>query len=210
MPSKTKKLTQAELALAENDPPRTRHALEQIQTSARRCSRLVTQLLAFARNEPGAHPASGFITLDLALLSRKCALGSVPVALERRQDLGFEGPEDGLFIKGDVVSLTEMIANLLENALLYTPEGGIITLRVGREGARIALVVEDSGPGIAPEERERVFELFYQTPDTGQQGSGLGLSIVREVVEMHGARIELSDGPDGQGLRVQVSFLPLG
>jgi two-component system sensor histidine kinase TctE len=198
--------TQAELALREEDPERKQHALRQILAAAERCNHLVSQLLALARNEPGARIVGALEPLELNRLAQETTMLWVPEALERSIDLGFEGFPKAVPVRGDAVGLTEMISNLLDNAIRYTPPGGTITLSVGYEMGGGVLRVEDSGPGIAPEHRERVFERFYRILGSGQKGSGLGLAIVREVATLHGAKIELDSGVDGKGTLITLRF----
>lgn len=201
-------ITQAELALRERDPEKIRYALRQILTGAQRCSHLVNQLLSLARNEPGARPPGTPVTFDLARLARDEAAAWVQPALDKRIDFGFEPWAGPLLVSGNPEALAEMLTNLLDNAIRYTPPGGRVTLSVGVEEGKALLRVEDTGPGIAQEHRERVFERFYRVPDTGQEGSGLGLAIVREVVAFHGGTISLGDGPGGRGTAFTVR-LPL-
>ena len=120
---------------------------------------------------------------------------------------------------GHPVLLRELIANLVDNALLYTPAGGTVTVRVAGDahGGAVLLQVEDSGPGIAADQREKVFRPFYRAPDVQADGSGLGLAIVREIADRHGAAIALEDAgprPDGvagagPGARFMLRF-PVG
>jgi len=198
--------TQAELALREPDPARKQHALEQILAGAERCNHLVNQLLALARNEPGARIGSARETIELNRLAQQTTMLWVPEALTKRIDLGFESFPKAVPVRGDTVGLTEMISNLLDNAIRYTPEGGAITLSIGYEAGGGVLRVDDNGPGIAPEHRSQVFERFYRILGSGQKGSGLGLAIVREIVNLHGATIELGVGTDGKGTRITVRF----
>lgn len=198
--------TQAELALREADPERVRHALQQILSSAERCSHLVNQLLSLARNEPGGHTYSSFKMLNLNRLAQESTMQWVPEALKKNIDLGFEGSNQVLPVRGDAIGLNEMIGNLLDNAIRYTPPGGTVTLRVGYEDGGAVLRVEDNGPGISEEHRERVFERFYRILGSGQPGSGLGLAIVREVVNLHGGRVTLGAGANAQGALIVVRF----
>jgi two-component system sensor histidine kinase TctE len=198
--------TQAELALRESDPERVRHALRLILTSAERCSHLVNQLLSLARNEPGGHTYSSFEALDLNRLAQETAMQWVPEALKKNIDLGFEGSSQVLPVRGDAIGLQEMIGNLLDNAIRYSPPGGTVTLRAGYEEGGAVLRVEDNGPGISEEHRGQVFERFYRILGSGQAGSGLGLAIVREVVKLHEARISLGAGTNGKGTLVTVNF----
>lgn len=198
--------TQAELALREQDPARKQHALKQILSGAERCNHLVNQLLALARNEPGARIGGAKDTIELNRLAQETTMLWVPEALEKHIDLGFEGFSKAVPVRGDTVGLTEMISNLLDNAIRYTPEGGAVTLSVGYEAGGGVLRVEDNGPGIPPEHRSQVFERFYRILGSGQKGSGLGLAIVREIVNLHEATIELGEGTDGKGTRITVRF----
>jgi two-component system sensor histidine kinase TctE len=121
----------------------------------------------------------------------------VPKAMEKRIDLGYEGPDDsaGVRLHGQPVLVREMVRNLVDNALQYTPSGGTVTARVVADpfGQVVVLQVEDNGPGIAEAERELVFQPFYRPADTVVEGSGLGLAIVREVADQHGAEITIGD-----------------
>ena len=199
--------TQAELALREGDAERKQHALQLILTGTRRGTRLVNQLLALARNEPGGQGTDSFATLELGQLAQACAMQWVPMALEKNIDLGFEGVAEQTLIRGDGVSLTEMLGNLIDNAIRYTQAGGHITISVTAEQDRAVLRVEDNGPGIAQPHRERVFERFYRILGSGQSGSGLGLAIVAEVAKRHGAEIKLESGSEGTGTRISIYFL---
>lgn len=198
--------TQAELALRELDPERLQHALKQILASAERCNHLVNQLLSLARNEPGGHAYSSFDTFDLNPLAQQTAMEWVPEALKKSIDLGFEGMDKVAPVWGDKAGLREMLANLIDNAIRYTPAGGAVTVRVDYEKGGTVLRVEDNGPGIPEEHRERVFERFYRILGSGQTGSGLGLAIVREVANLHGARTSLAAGANNQGTLITVNF----
>ncbi len=126
-------------------------------------------------------------------------------ALKRNVDLGCEldGPA---LVPGSAQLLHELIANLVDNALRYGREGGVVTVAVHSSDGRVRLSVEDDGPGISFEQRELVFERFYRLPGEMSEGSGLGLSIVREIALASEATIGLADAPSGQGLMVSVDF----
>jgi two-component system sensor histidine kinase TctE len=163
---------------------------------------MVNQLLAMARAEH-EEPAVRQGAVNLALIAREAVRDFVPRALERQIDLGFEGPPGsegagapaGSRILGSALLLRELVRNLVDNALLYTPGGGRVTVRVIDDpfGQVAVLQVEDSGPGIPPAEREQVFRPFYRALGTGVDGSGLGLAIVREIATRHGAEVTLAD-----------------
>lgn len=197
--------TQTEYALRQSDPENVRHALSQLGTGAERAIHLANQLLALARAEPGALRAKDMPAVDLNALARGAAAEWVPTAIKQGVDLGFEGRETPVVICGDAFLLTEMMRNLIDNAIRYTGRGGEVTLRVAGE-PQAELTIEDNGPGIHVEERERVFERFYRVLGNGSDGSGLGLAIVSEIVQAHGAEITLGDAPGKSGVKVAVRF----
>ncbi len=196
-----------ELALRENDMAQAKRALAHLYTGVERLSRLVSQLLSLARNEPDTAKMQSFAPLDLNRLAFETTMEWVPEAYKKDIDLGFEGTENAIVIDGDAARLTELINNLLDNAIRYSDHGGRVTMRVSADGApRIA--VSDDGPTIPVEERQRVFERFHRLLGTHAEGSGLGLAIVREIAELHGAEVTLEDDADGVGNRFIVSFPP--
>ena len=206
---------QAQLAMRESDPRQLRYALENISTSVDRASHLVNQLLAMARAETSEHSKQELAAVDLDQLLREVVETWVERSRARRIDLGYEaaGPAP---ILGDAFLLREMINNLLDNALRYTPEAGRVTARVAVEGDFVALEIEDSGIGISEEEATKVFDRFYRVEGTGIEGSGLGLAIVREIAELHRADASLrphAPNPSGerqQGAVARVVFPGLG
>jgi two-component system sensor histidine kinase TctE len=198
---------QAELAqrgidAGERDPQALKRSLRQIARSSQSAAHMVNQLLAMARAEDKEH-AAPLQAVNMADLAIETVQDFVPRALEKRIDLGYEAPEpqaaarhpEGPLVSGHPVLLRELIRNLVDNALLYTPAGGIVTVRVIDDpfGQVVVLQVEDSGPGIAPAEREQVFQPFYRSLGTNVDGSGLGLAIVREIAARHGAELTLTD-----------------
>jgi two-component system sensor histidine kinase TctE len=194
---------QAELAKREQVAEPVRDALERICLSAQRCSHLVTQLLTLARNEPEARQNATLEMLDLHRIAQETAAHWAPEALQKNIDLGFEAEAMQCPVKGDEASLRDLIDNLIDNAIRYTPAGGRITVRTGYGAEHNDagwLEVEDNGPGIPPEQRARVFERFHRIPGNSQPGSGLGLAIVQEVAIRHGARVDIHAGQDGGAL----------
>ncbi|QEL66187.1 two-component system, OmpR family, sensor histidine kinase [Oryzomicrobium terrae] len=207
---------QVQLALRENDAEQVRHALAQIDFSVDRASHLVNQLLALARAE-GVTGDAGQVEVDLNQLLKECASEWVFAALEKHIDLGFEDAGAPVLIRGYPFWLRELINNLVDNALRYTPADGRVTCRVRRElgegsaADRVVLEVEDNGIGIRPEECELVFERFYRSEEvTGgvvdSKGSGLGLPIVREIATLHDAVARLVPNPLERGTVASVSF----
>lgn len=196
---------QTELALSETDPQLMRQSLEQIAESADRAVHLINQLLALARAEASYEKVYVFERVDLEQLARSVTQESVPRALAKEIDIGFEGSGWPLWIDGSPVLLHELASNLVDNAIKYTPRGGKVTVRV-RAGAFAVLEIEDSGVGIPEHERDRVFERFYRVLGSDAHGSGLGLPIVREIADLHRASVQLQDNANGQGTLAQVAF----
>jgi two-component system sensor histidine kinase TctE len=214
---------QAELAAREIDSgtmnaESLKSSLLQIAWSSQRAAHMVNQLLAMARAEDRGQ-ALRKQPLNLADIVMQTVRDFVPRAMEKRIDLGYEGPDGavGAGLNGQPVLIREMVRNLVDNALQYTPDGGTVTARVVADpfGQVVVLQVEDSGPGIAAHERDMVFQPFYRSPDTLVDGSGLGLAIVREVAQQHGAEISVADahapalaagGGSGPGTLITVRF----
>jgi two-component system sensor histidine kinase TctE len=196
---------QCEVALRERDPGSLRAEVRKLQPGFARLSRLVSQLLSLARNEPEAVRAVALAALDLNAVALEAATAWVPEALKKRIDLGFEGAARTVTVQGDPVRLRELLDNLLDNAIRYTPDGGRVTVRVAAAPAP-AVTVNDDGPAIPPEERGRVFERFHRLLGSSRDGSGLGLAIAQEIARLHGAAITLSDDADGVGNSFSVSF----
>jgi len=192
-------LAKREEAKREQVAEPVREALERICVSTQRCSHLVTQLLTLARNEPQARQNAALEMLDLHRVAQEIAAHWAPEALQKNIDLGFEAEDRQCPVKGDEASLRDLIDNLIDNAIRYTPAGGRITVRVGY-GDATWLEVEDNGPGIPVDQRGQVFERFHRIPGNSQPGSGLGLAIVQEVAIRHGARVEIHAGQSGGAL----------
>ncbi|HLW04048.1 MAG TPA: sensor histidine kinase [Azoarcus sp.] len=198
--------TQTELARDETDPAQLRRSLEQITESAQRATHLINQLLLLARAENTSESIYVMERVDLGAIVRAVAAELFPMAQEKDLDFGVEGGDHDVEVRGNTLLLGEMIKNLLDNAIKYTPCGGKVTARMLTIDDTVRLEVEDDGVGIPAADRERVFERFYRVLESGEEGSGLGLSIVREIAELHGARISLEDGSGGRGTRARVDF----
>ncbi len=197
--------TQAEYALRQSEVGEMRPAVEAFHNSLGSAIRLTNQLLSLSR----AEPVNGLVAppqkVDLAAVARDMVVDLLPLAARKQIDLGYEGRADEpAMVSGQPILLREMVANLIDNALRYTPEGGLVTVAVDRpaEGG-IRLTVRDNGPGIPAEHRENVFRRFFRLETGDTLGSGLGLSIVREIVLAHAGEIALADAPGG-GLLVTV------
>jgi two-component system sensor histidine kinase TctE len=198
---------QLELAMREAEPERMRQALEKSLPGLERLSRVVSQLLSLARNEPDAAAAAVLVAVDLEALALDAATAWVPEALKRGIDLGFEGAgrQGAVTIRGDVERLRELLDNLIDNAVRYSRPDGRITVRV-IAGPPPAIEISDDGERIPQSERDRVFERFHRLLGNAQVGSGLGLAIAQEIARIHGAQIDLRDDADGVGNTFAVTF----
>jgi two-component system OmpR family sensor kinase/two-component system sensor histidine kinase QseC len=192
---------QLQLLRRAGDRPSREAAVETLAEGIERASRLVEQLLTLARSEPGATSAE---TLDLSELVREALADVVPLAMARGTQLELHA-DQAVPVHGERSALGALVRNLADNAVRYSPRGARVELRVERAEGTALLQVDDSGPGIPPDERERVFDRFYRRSATPEQGSGLGLAIVRSIADRHGAALSLHDSPLG-GLRVSLRF----
>lgn len=195
---------QAELALRERDIGEIHRNLTQLSNGTQRATHLINQLLSLAKAENQAGSVQPMVPLDLAEVARDAMMDAVPFAIDHQIDLGFEDAPMPQIIMGNAILLREMIKNLLDNALRYTPMGGKVTLRLldeageGTNGDAVQyclLQVEDSGPGIPEAERELVFDRFYRVLGNSADGSGLGLAIVKEIISQHDATISVIPNP---------------
>lgn len=168
--------------------------------TTRRLARLVAQLLALSRAEPGANPARE--DFDLAALVRDAANDWLPLAFRRDMEVRFDLAET--WLTGSPHAFREMLANLVDNAIRYGRTGGNIVVRCFPDGEAAVIQVDDDGPGIPVEEREKVFERFYRPAGTSAEGCGLGLAIVEALARQHGAKVSLGGTASGAGLRVEV------
>ena len=200
--------TETELALLEEHPPQLEGLLRRLHIATTRAARLANQLLSQARAEHERHN-SAIERFDLKQIATEAAEEWVARSMDAGVDLGFE--LETARLDGHGFLLREMLANLLDNAINYAGHGARVTIRTRTSTVApicAILEVEDNGPGIPEEDRERAFERF-QRGNAGGTGSGLGLSIVRDIAGHHNALAELLDGPGGVGLKVRVTFAPL-
>ena len=198
---------QVELALRENVSDHVRHTLQNIAVSTLHLSRLVQQLLTLARIEPSTKSHYTFEKVNLTSLVQEVTSEWVPRALTKGIDLGFEaGSNRALVISGNAFMLKEMLSNLIDNAIRYTPKGGEVTVALSESDDSIVLQVMDNGIGIAREKRELVFNRFYRVEDNASEGCGLGLAIVKEIVLAHHAGISIKDGLPRSGVDGQTTY----
>lgn len=179
------------------------NALQHLHEGVDRASHLIEQLLAAARTDPNDRMAAAQ-PVDVAEMLRRTIADLFVFAQASQVAVELEAPEH-LTLQADAATLPILARNLIDNAIRYTPAGGRVLATLEAQGEHAALVVEDSGPGIPEAERQRVFDRFYRREGTQQSGSGLGLSIVRNIAEQHHADIALETSRYG-GLKVVVRF----
>lgn len=196
---------QAELAERAPDEAGRAAALAALKGGLKRASRVVDQLLWLAREDELAAPTATVV--DLVALARAAIEAHAVLADAKGVDLGADRLEP-LAVDGDATSLATLAANLVDNAVRYTPAGGHVDVAVETRDGAPALVVRDDGPGIPASERATVFDRFARGSRAEAPGSGLGLAIVKRIADRHGASVTLGDGIGGRGLEVVVGFAP--
>ncbi|MEI2686650.1 MAG: ATP-binding protein [Cypionkella sp.] len=198
--------THAQVARQEHDPKKCAAAIDGVIEGADRGTRLVEQLLVLSRVDQDA-AAGASEALNLADLAVECVAQAAPKAAAKGIDLGFGGAScDPAVVIGNADLLGVLLRNLLDNAVRYTPAGGEVTVSVETLEQMVILRVADSGPGIPPDLRDRVFDRFYRVVGSGQQGSGLGLSIVLRIAELHGGSVKFEVGEGRRGFAVIVTL----
>jgi two-component system OmpR family sensor kinase len=198
------KLQVQSLERADNGDAR-KVAVGRLTAGIDRATRLVEQLLVLARQEASAAGGSAKRQVDLAELARRTVGELAGVAQARGIDLGVDEAE-AASVEGQPDSLHILLRNLVDNAIKYAPGGGTVDISVQRAPGAVVLKVEDSGPGIPPEERERVFDRFYRIAGSDAAGSGLGLAIIKSIAERHGAKLTLDKSERLGGLMATVTF----
>lgn len=195
--------TQAQVALAETDDAARAHALRATLAGCDRATRLVEQMLTLSRLEAGAAPP--LAPVDLSALARQVAAELAPRAFPRQQTLSLdaEAPHP---VTGNHTLLAVLLRNLVDNALRYSPDGAEVRLSVAATPAGVLLTVQDSGPGLAEADRQRLGERFFRVLGSGQAGSGLGWSIVRRIAAAHGAELTVDRSAALGGLSVSVRW----
>ena len=194
------------LQRAGNDDGARAVAVERLSAGIDRATRLVEQLLTLARQEASAAGPTPTEAVDLRAVAQLALADVAPAAQARDMDMGLleSAPAP---VPGRPEALRMLVRNLLDNAVKYTPPGGQVDLQLRHaDGGQVELVVEDSGPGIAPEHRERVMQRFVRETADSAPGSGLGLAIVQAIAQAHGASVALDASPRLGGLRVTVRF----
>ena len=205
--------TQAELALREKQPAKIAHALGQINHASSNLSHLVDQLLSLSKVEPEGTEFVIFESINLGQLAQVVAGDWVNAARQKNIDLGYSGNSQAalkqdVFIQGNAVLLRELMNNLIDNAIRYTPAGGSVTVGIKHDKGVPVFYVQDTGMGISPENQAFIFERFYRVLGTQQEGCGLGLTIVQEIAERHEATISVVSEGEGRGAVFLVQFPP--
>lgn len=193
-----------ESSLRQHDPQAQQLALSGTLAGLARLQHLVNQLLMLSRSEDSQGGVLPLQAVDLAALARGVVERYADRALADGVDLGYDGPDEGVQVQGDPQLLREALGNLLDNALRYGAVRGVITLGVQQDADGVQVWVDDDGPGIAEAERGRVTERFYRASSQGD-GCGLGLAIVAEIAQRHGAVLKIETAPLG-GARVGLRF----
>ena len=200
---------QAARSMGAADPLSLRvEQVRRLRDATRRTSQLANQLLALSRADSVSADTHPMEQVDLQELCENILALYLDAAAEKQMDLGIESAPAQT--RGHTWLLRELLINVVDNAIKYTPPGGRITLRCGQDhGAETPhawIEVEDDGPGIADDERQRVLGRFYRLPGTQAEGNGLGLAIADEIARSHRTQLQLSVGGGGRGLRVRVVF----
>jgi two-component system sensor histidine kinase QseC len=194
---------QAQVARAAAGEEERFHALDNAILGCDRAAHLIDQLLALARIDTLERGAAEACRLGDIAAETMAALA--PAALEKGVRLELLA-DDAAEIPGNPELLRVLLRNLIDNSVRHTPPGTSVRVGIAREPGAIRLSVSDDGPGIPEQERDRVLERFYRPLGTQASGSGLGLSIVQRIAEVHGATLQMQPGSEGRGLRVTVSF----
>ncbi|MBL4739913.1 MAG: HAMP domain-containing histidine kinase, partial [Sneathiella sp.] len=200
--------TQADLALTEEDPEELKKRLDHLRESTYQSTHLIQQLLSLAR----ATPVDGdleFNEINLADICREVTADLVPKAISHNMDLGCESDEAELPIKGQQGLLEEALRNLINNALTYCEKDAQITVRFYRKREQAVVEVDDNGPGIPVNEQVKIFERFYRIPGGGEEGCGLGLPIVKEIISRHSGNITIINENSKKGtlFRIQIPMI---
>ncbi len=185
--------TQVDYALRQTSADDKNQTLTSMQGSLRGAKRMTEQILSLSSADMAKTVMTGRLPVDLAALATQVVTEGMNLALAKDIDLGLELPEAAILVLGNEVMLHELIANLVDNAVRYTPRHGTVTVALRRDQEFAVLEVLDTGPGIPETERENVFKRFYRLKiNHDVVGSGLGLSIAREISLAHGGTIELA------------------
>lgn len=180
-------------------------AIQRLNAGIDRATRLVEQLLILARQQSSSAAGGTHELVDLTALVQTVLTDAAGPAAMRQIDLGLV-QADPSQVMGQAEPLRILLRNLLDNAIKYTPVGGTVNLALRNDGEQTLITVDDSGPGIAPEDRQRVLDRFYRVAGTDGGGSGLGLAIVKTIADLHHATLRIDRSESLGGLRVEITF----
>jgi two-component system, OmpR family, sensor histidine kinase TctE len=195
---------QLDVLVAEPAAQPIRSRLVTLQEGIRQLAHSANQLLTLARADPSANVAAKNQSVDLQTIVGEAAAKFFDRALRANIDLGVDAQP--ATVHADPSLLDDLLSNLVDNALKYTPAGGSVTASAGTQNGRPFLAVEDTGPGIPEADRQRVRQRFYRLPNSPGHGSGLGLAIVEEIARLYGASVSIGAATGGRGTRVLVQF----
>ena len=195
--------TQAQVALAEADDALRRHALLSTLEGCDRATRLVEQLLTLSRLETGATPI--LTRLDLSGLVQHVMADAAPQAIQKQQTIELDA-DQACVVAGDATLLSVLVRNLVDNAIRYSPSGAHVHVELKQDMGAPTLMIEDSGPGLSPEDLQRIGERFFRVMGTGESGSGLGWSIVQRIATVHHAQLQATRSPILGGLKITVRW----
>jgi two-component system sensor histidine kinase TctE len=198
--------TQVSYAMRCDDGLEKDNTLRAINKGVQHGIRLVNQLLTLSNAEAGTGHPHRQVDVNLVDVVQQALEDLATLALAKQIDLGMEHDGKPALVRATAPMLGELVANLLDNAIRYTPEHGVVTAAVESNDGNVVLRIEDNGPGIPAEQRELVFERFYRMHEDASDGWGLGLPIVREIAIASGANVELSSTTGSSGLVVKVTF----
>ena len=198
--------TQISYAIRATEPAVQMESLAAVRNTVQQSVRLVNQMLMLSMADEQEAQALSQTTTALDQVVGQVLETLAGLAQAKNIDLGFEMTGTDPLVLGHPVALREITTNLVDNAIRYTQTGGVVTSRIAAADDTVTLIVEDNGPGIAREHRDKVFERFYRLQDRDSGGCGLGLPIVREFAERIGARVSLHTSALGRGLAVKVQF----
>jgi two-component system sensor histidine kinase TctE len=195
---------QLDILAAEPAAAPIKNRLATLQEAIRHLAHSANQLLMLARADPAVNVASKNQPVSLKTIAEEVVAKFFDRALQAGIDLGAD--IEPATIVADPSLLDDMLSNLVDNALKYTPAGGIVTVSAGERGGKPYVAVEDTGPGIPEQERERVRQRFYRMPNSPSYGSGLGLAIVDEIARLYHAELTIAAGTGGRGTMASVQF----
>ena len=199
--------TQTELALRAPDTESLKDRVRQMASMCERLTRLANQLLNLSRAEAGLAGVGENVRLDLTHELEEVLARHEPAAHAKQQTLELFGDGGPLPLRGNLLMLEEMVANLVDNAIRYSPPNSRIAVEARDSGDQVRLTVRDDGPGLSEVDRKRVMDRFYRGAGVTEPGSGLGLAIVREIVRAHHGRLELTSArADGTGLLAVIDL----